>query len=121
MKDYFSEEEYSCRCGCGLGKKDITQGFQGMLNQLRHDCGFPINMTCSVRCEPHNVEIGGAKKSTHLPDSGVDASDLAFANKTRFTIALFLIFEMGFTGIGIDFKRLMIHVDNRVNKAVWGY
>ena len=126
MREYFSAIEYSCRCGCGLGKEEAPEEFQTMVNLLRIKCGFAIAMTCAGRCKKHNKEIGGAAMSQHLPSTPGYAADFQVRSKHQFRVMNHQALKLGFTGFGLDLKRLMIHLDTRPLPAdgvpfVWGY
>ena len=73
---HFTTTEFDCPC-CGLLPK---QELMDLLDQIREDYGSPIDISSGKRCEKHNKEIGGAKRSRH----GVgDAADLVRTKKLR--------------------------------------
>ncbi len=84
MKDYFAEEPFSCRCGCGLDALDPAM--RQILNEVRAELGIPIIIESGSRCEDHNAAVGGAPNSAHKvqPDGYSHAVDIrVFSPVTR--------------------------------------
>jgi len=93
LTEHFTLYEARCRCGCGIEKSHVPEiteqaqaleAFRAFLNdaeELKHYLeGSPSTeirlITKSwIRCEAHNEEEGGARKSRHLP-SNCDATDV---------------------------------------------
>jgi zinc D-Ala-D-Ala carboxypeptidase len=114
MKSYFSDEELTCRCGCGL--RVTPEAFQ-KANELRVAFGKPLYVNSSARCKAHNARIGGAPNSKHC--DGV-AFDFAVNNDQdrRNLVALMLQFGWGGIGVGKGF----VHGDIRTGtRVLWGY
>lgn len=107
---YFKEDEFECRCGCGLN--NISHGLVESLDTARllSDTRFHINSAC--RCISHNISVQGSKSSSHVRGLAVDikVSD----SVSRFRIIDSLIMA-GFTRIGI--YKNFIHVDNDISKS----
>lgn len=83
-KDYFSEEPFGCKCGCGLNSFDPAM--RTILNEGREETGFPWIIESGCRCKSHNAAVGGAEHSGHLigPDWYCHAVDIrAFNPVTR--------------------------------------
>lgn len=68
---FFKRSEFACRCGCGFSAVDIE--LLSILIDLRHKFG-PVVISGPNRCEKHNRNVGGAKKSYHTKGMAVDAS-----------------------------------------------
>ena len=57
-----------CLCAC-CDRIKIVPGFfshMELLEAMRVDLGFPINIDSGYRCHEHNEESGGAPKSWHM-------------------------------------------------------
>lgn len=110
MKDYFPEEPFYCRCGCGLDRLDPKM--RAILNEGRSLLGLPIIIVSGSRCETYNAAIKGAKHSAHLlgPDGYTHAVDIqVYSDITRAEI------HRIFSILGIrrfEVSDLHIHVDN---------
>ena len=98
-----------------------------LLQNLR-DVAGPLKVTSGIRCPAHNAEVGGAKRSKHLPnkDGFCVASDITYATGTlsnRRILKLYVLADQivggrGFKGIGLYKGR--IHVDSREGRrARW--
>jgi zinc D-Ala-D-Ala carboxypeptidase len=70
MKDYFTETELECHCGCGL--RNTTPKHRSMLNSAREIAGIPFYVTSGSRCVEHNAKVGGKPTSDHLTGEGTD-------------------------------------------------
>lgn len=115
MWEFFTREEFACKCGCGTNEIDPV--FVGQLDELRRRCGFPLGVTSGYRCENHPVEADKEKPGMH--HSG-RAADLAFRNGSERFVLLREAFAMGvFQGIGTG--KSFIHVDTRESGTSWGY
>lgn len=98
------------------------------LLQILRDVAGPLKVTSGIRCPAHNAEVGGAKRSKHLPnkDGFCAASDITYATGTlsnRRILKLYVLADQivggrGFKGIGLYKGR--IHVDSREGRrARW--
>lgn len=67
---YFIREEGACKCGCGFDTMDAELLF--VLQTLRAVVGEPIGVNSWCRCEKHNRNVGGKKKSQHLLGKAAD-------------------------------------------------
>jgi zinc D-Ala-D-Ala carboxypeptidase len=109
-KDYFAEEPFGCRCGCGLNRLDPK--LRSILNEGRSIFGAPIIVVSGSRCERYNQAIKGAKHSAHLvgPDDFTHAVDIqVYSDITRAEL------HRIFTILGIrrfEVSDLHLHIDN---------
>jgi hypothetical protein len=80
-KNYFTPQETSCRCGCGLDIRPETRDFA---NRVREDwthylvgLGYEAKageLLCmsGARCKVHNEKVGGAEASAHVAGLAID-------------------------------------------------
>lgn len=100
---YFKLEEFDCPC---CGKNNTEEELILRLDKARHIAGIPFIVNSGCRCEKHNEEVGGKKKSNHL--KGL-AADIACKNDVeRFRIVKGLI-DAGFRRIGVG--KGYVHAD----------
>ncbi len=71
---FFRPEEFQCRC-CGQGQP--AQSLVLWLDMFRAAWGGPVRINSGFRCEKHNAEAGGAKKSRHLLGCAADIAPLS--------------------------------------------
>lgn len=117
LKEYFRDDEFECKCGCGL--MNIDQGLKGKLNIARHFAHIPFVITSGSRCETHNKKEGGKSTSSHLKGLAVDIACNTSHDRSTLLTALR---QSGFTRIGI--AKTFIHVDIDANKpqnVTWLY
>ena len=112
----FEDQEFDCKCGCGLGINDINPGSMRKLRASRRISGVPYIMNSAVRCPSYNKEVGSTRTSSHLPGpTGSTAFDIkATTSHDRFMITKGLILA-GFTRIGV--RKDFIHADDDPNKS----
>lgn len=89
--NYFKEDEFTCKCGCGLN--NMNENFIFTLDEARDIAQIPFKINCGCRCEKHNKEVGGVKDSAHTKGLAVDIA--APDDRTRFSIVSALL-EVGF-------------------------
>ena len=117
----FSQDEMTCRCGCG--KSDMSPMFMTKLQKLRDVCNFPLKVTSGMRCKKHNDSpaVSGHPNSSHLDGLACDVA----AQGLRARVLIQHALEMGFDGVGISQAgSKFVHLDmkQRTNgKAVWTY
>lgn len=116
-KNYFTEKETMCRCGCHSG--GFLPDFREKLNKARELAGIPFFVLSGFRCEEHNRNVGGSETSSHLIGCAADIK--AEDSRKRFIIVKALL-DAGFTriGIGKDF----VHVDDdfcKDKEVIWLY
>jgi len=110
MSRYFKNEEFTCKCGCGLNNFDKETLISLDIAREFADTPFVINSGC--RCEKHNKAVGGKETSSHLKGFAVDIKAITSIQRSRILHGLVLA---GFTRIGI--AKSFIHADMDVDKA----
>ena len=114
--NYFKENEYTCKCGCGLSKLHPTTLLLANITRNFYDRPMKVNSGC--RCNDHNQKVKGAKNSSHTPrpDGWCYAMDISCTNSSdRF----FLIEAMRKAGINrIGIHESFVHFDNDPHKTV---
>lgn len=69
----FQKEEFACRCGkCGGFPAQPQEKLVRLAQQVRTHFGRPVTVSSGVRCEIHNMEVGGVANSYHLSGRAVD-------------------------------------------------
>jgi len=116
---YFTPEEFECKCGCGLGMRKMSSDLLMMLYVMRHLAGIPFTINSAIRCKNYNMSNGWSKTSSHLGGYAVDIR--CKISRNRF-IMINAAIRVGFNriGIGEDF----IHIDNDHTKpqnVMWNY
>ena len=123
MKNYFSEDEMRCQCGCG--KYGMDKDFMTKLNYLREVYGKPLIVSSGYRCPDHPIEARKQSPGAHATGK---AADLAVSGADAHKL-LYLALEFGFSGVGVQQKGSgrFIHVDTCtkeegfVRPTVWSY
>ena len=116
MSKYFTYEEVSCRCGCGLS---VRRELVNLLDDAREIAQIPFRISSGARCEAHNRKVGGSKDSSHLKGIAVDIK--ATTSRERYKIANALM-QVGFNRIGI--AKTFIHCDidrDKPQQVIWIY
>ena len=114
VKEYFSDDELRCRCGC---RKAPDRRFIERLYALRLILGFPLNISSGARCLDHNREVGGSEGSFHL----VGAVDVNKYDIEREGLIIQTAIKVGMTGIGIKDNEF-IHLDDKHERMTfWSY
>ena len=115
---HFSEEEFTCRCGCGT--HNIDEAFLRHLERARVIANRPFRVVSGCRCKEHNKDEGGVDSSAHIAsnepgkEKKCKACDIgARGPKERFIIRKALL-DAGFTRIGTGDS--FLHVDEDPSK-----
>lgn len=111
---HFTEEEFTCRCGCGT--LNVSRKFLERLERARMRAERPFRVVSGCRCEKHNKDEGGKDSSAHLADVDKEchAADLgARGPRERFIIRKSLL-DVGFTRLGTGDS--FLHVDDDATK-----
>lgn len=113
IKEYFPDNEISCKCGCGLmpDAESVER-----LYAVRMIYRKPMIITSGARCETHNYNVGGSKNSKHL----VGAFDVKVPPEDEWEFIRIAQF-CGFNGIGVNNNKF-IHIDDKHEQpTVWTY
>ena len=113
MRDYFPEEPFGCRCGCGFVSFDPA--LRTILNLGREKFGRPIIVNGGNRCESWNVIKKGAKHSAHLPgpDALGHAADIHVLSDITRAVLHKIFWDLGIRRFEVSDTHL--HIDN----ATW--
>ena len=57
MANYFTDEETTCKCGCGFNKPDPR--LLATMNEIREACKSAVDTTSVCRCQRNNARAGG--------------------------------------------------------------
>jgi uncharacterized protein YcbK (DUF882 family) len=71
MSEHFKASEFNCKC-CGKGGDKINPKLLQLLEAIRVKLDAPITILSGYRCEAHNTECGGKKKSQHMLGNAAD-------------------------------------------------
>ena len=106
---HFSEEEFTCKCGCGI--HNPNQGFLERLERARIRAEIPFNITSGSRCKKHNEDVGGVDSSSHLASEAMEshAGDIDARGSRQRGIIIPSLVKVGFNRLG--FAKSFIHVD----------
>lgn len=70
---HFKKSEFACKCGeCGGFPVEINKKLVTIIDDIREECGYPSIISSGVRCEKHNLSVGGVINSKHLSGDAVD-------------------------------------------------
>jgi zinc D-Ala-D-Ala carboxypeptidase len=120
---YFKPEEFKCK-HCGANKMD--RAFLVLLDELRHQCGFPLTVTSGYRCPVHNQKVSST--GADGPHTTGRAVDIGVSRHRAYDVLRHAM-ALGFTGIGIQQKGAsrFIHLDTLTEPdhaprpTVWSY
>jgi hypothetical protein len=114
---HFKEEEFHCKCGCGLYNMDFAFLVKVEYARERADIAFIVSSGC--RCGDHNFAVGGKPNSDHITGQGLDVRcETSFARWRIVRAAM----AAGIRRIGI--AKTYIHLGdnlNNPNPRIWGY
>lgn len=105
MNNYFTEDEFKCKCGCGM---DVTQEVKDLCNKARERAGIPFRITSGARCKSHNAKVGGVADSAHTKGLAVD---IAFSSGSDTYKIVQSLMSLNIERIGISFPSSFIHFD----------
>jgi hypothetical protein len=122
--EHFKPHEFNCGCGhCGLGFDDMDPEFLRMLDDTREYAGVAMIIKpprgSAIRCDAHNLKVGGSETSSHLTGHAVDVECNTSVKRDRIIRGAL---QAGFTRIGI--AKTFIHLDNDPSKdshVIWVY
>jgi len=106
---HFSEEEFTCRCGCGI--HNPNRKFLERLERARGRAEIPFSVISGSRCEKHNEDVGGVDSSSHLATEVREshAGDIEARGPRQRGIILPSLVAVGFNRLGI--AKSFVHVD----------
>jgi len=126
LAEHFWLKEFVCK-GCYKENKaktyqhalkyiDNLSQIAQLLENMRMILKKPIIINSGLRCEKHNREIGGAKRSAHLEGLAVDISCRNPHDRYKFIVM----------GLFFDFRRIgiyptWIHMDKKSKKRIFYY
>lgn len=120
---FFKPSEFECKCPrIHTTKVTIDVDFMHALDSLRLRLGRPVIVTSAVRCEPHNLEVGGRPDSAHLTGNAADITCGDSIARWEVLNNILSFKPLLFNRIGIDSK--FIHLDNsprHVKNVIWLY
>ena len=118
---YFTEEEFTCKCGCGVC--NVSMDLLHKLIEARRSADIPFVISSGCRCRTHNVNEGGRIRSLHISSVNKEcrAVDIKANTSRKRGIIVRSLFEAGFNHIGINFKEKFIHVDLDKRIALFPY
>jgi len=117
MKDYYSDKEKNCPCGCGA---TMNTGTLLKFNKMRELFGKPIYLEQGATCLDYSVNhVGRKPTSTHVDhgDGGHagDVKSKTFESKEDYFKLLSLAVQVGFTGFGQGAKWIGAGSDVRLH------
>ena len=114
LSPHFTREEFACN-HCGQLPCDPPQNLLDLLEAVRTHFNAPTIVLSGYRCETHNKNVGGAKKSKHL--KGI-ATDIAVKDVHPNLVHAYLAKIMKGRG-GLGKYSTFTHVDVRGTPARW--
>ena len=102
---YFGEDDFKCRCGCGM---DISDKLKQKVFMMREDAQVPFVITSGARCSSHNSSVGGKSNSAHTRGLAVD---IAYNTSGRAFAIERSAYKHGVKRIGRNRRKSFIHVD----------
>jgi len=115
----FTDNELSCRCGCGQKIEDEV--FLYNLQRLREMYGEPMYLSSAFRCPEYNAKVSTTGANGPHTKAAVDV--LVYGEDAQ--RLLWMAMASGFTGIGVKqngrWSSRFIHIDRREIPWVWSY
>tara|TARA_R110000787_G_scaffold32677_3_gene86329 strand:+ start:636 stop:1049 length:414 start_codon:yes stop_codon:yes gene_type:complete len=123
ISKHFSESEFACKCGCN-SEVIVSRDLLDLLEGLRVSLGEAILVTSGARCKSHNIKVGGATSSWHVPRNyTLYASDITYwdsKKRGKMDILKLYVLADGFGASGLGLYDGRIHIDQRPSKrARW--
>jgi zinc D-Ala-D-Ala carboxypeptidase len=115
--NHFTEEEFTCNCGCGVN--EIKSDLIDRLEAVRKLHGMPMHINSGYRCKVSNDNAGSSDTSSHLLG---EAADISCTNsKDRFALVRHLGTQFHRIGIHKQFLHVDISHDKKTSPALWVY
>lgn len=111
MTPNFTNEELTCKCGCGLLPQ---QDFMDKVQILRDILHFGLPVTSGARCPTYNNQVSSTGFTG--PHTTGRAIDIAVRGNQAYELVIAAM-QIGFTGIGVQQKgnARFIHLDDLQN------
>ena len=115
MIQYFNQDEFKCKCGCGM---DITDELKDKILQARiiSDTQYVVNS--GARCKEHNAKVGASPTSSHTKGLAVD---IGYKDSLQMAKIVYGLSKAGFTRFGIHHKFVHVDIDRDKPNAFWKY
>lgn len=116
---FFTYSEFDSPDAPGSGEKHMDRQFIRILDEIRHEVGFPMIINSGYRTAAHNAKVEGKPNSAHLRGHAADIRALTDGQKRAIAKAAI---KYGITRIG--WARTYIHLDNDQSlpqRVTWGY
>jgi len=110
----FNLSEFVCHCGCGSNY--INRDLVDKLQLVRDKMG-PMSVTSGVRCEAHNIKIGGSLSSSHIDGVAVDVKCETGLFRQKILTEMTKYFQR----IGIAKNFIHVDIDSTKSPSVWLY
>ena len=122
--EYFTDEELTCKCGCGQMEMDDL--FMTKVVAMRKALGFPFIVTSAYRCPEHNNKV--SKTGLNGPHTTGRALDIAVRGEHALDV-ISAIRTHNLTGLGVKQHGpdRFVHFDDlgptasRPRPWVWSY
>lgn len=111
--NYITRREMACKCGCGKDTFDME--LSEVLEDLRGHFKQRLFIISGNRCESHNAQFNGAKKSQHMLSK---AADIIIDNVEPIEVYTYLANKY-MTKYGVGSYESFTHIDVRSVKARW--
>jgi uncharacterized protein YcbK (DUF882 family) len=117
LSEHFKSDEFKCKCCGKLPAHGMSKQLIELLEQIRAAFNKSITITSGYRCEKHNKEVGGAKKSQHM--DGI-AADIKVTDVSAHEVHAYLLKHFDDKIGGLGKYKSWTHVDCRSGKSRWG-
>lgn len=111
LSRHFVRGEFACKCGCGLADPD--PGLIDVLERVRDAIDSPLIIVSGHRCERHNRNVGGAKRSYHVLGKAADVRAARAPLASVYNAAAAVLRGRG----GLKMYKTFVHID--VRDGLW--
>lgn len=123
LTNNFLRKEFACKCGCGFDTVDyeLITALQKCVDHFSNNGSrkVVVQINCGCRCQKHNADVGGEKKSQHLLGRAADIQLFIEGVKLE-PKAVAEFFDINFNSFGIGIYQTFTHIDSRtIGKARW--
>ena len=110
-----SAKEYQCKCKFKECRASfITIRLKTVYKKFRKAVGIALTILSGNRCQRHNFNVGGAKKSRHLDGEGIDIDSDNLLSVFSLEEVKKIAKESGFTYIKYYPNKKFFHLDVRL-------